>query len=109
VSYDDGNIALAADALVIRRYYFPFGDKRIPYAKIEQARRVPLTFMRGRYRIWGSGDFVHWFNLDPDRPGKSEAFIIQVSGRPFKPVITPRYPDAVAAELTSHGVNLTAG
>ena len=107
MSYDDGGVACAADALVIRRYYFPFGDKRIRYAKIEQVRRVPLTFMRGRWRIWGSGDFVHWFNLDTGRPGKSEAFVIRVSGSVFKPVITPSDPDGVAAELTAHGVNLT--
>jgi hypothetical protein len=109
VSYDDGGVACTADALVIRRYYFPFGNKSIRYVKIDQAQRVPLTFMSGRWRIWGSGDFVHWFNLDSGRPDKNEAFIINVRGSVFKPVITPRDPDSVAAELTSHGVNVTAG
>jgi len=107
VSYDDGSVALAGDALVIRRYYFPFGAKRIPYGEIEQVRRVPLTFMRGRYRLWGSGDFTHWFNLDMARPSRDDAFIIQVSGKSIKPVITPRDPDTVATELASHGVTLT--
>jgi hypothetical protein len=109
VSYDDGGVACTEDALVIRRYYFPLGDRRIPYAKIGQARRVPLTSMRGRYRIWGSGDLVHWFNLDPRRPEKSAAFIIQVADRRIRPVITPDDPDSVAAELTAHGVSVTSG
>jgi hypothetical protein len=62
VSYDDGRVACTDDALVIRLYYFPFGDKRIPYADIGQVRRTALTGMGGRYRLWGSGDFIHWVN-----------------------------------------------
>jgi hypothetical protein len=109
VTYDDGGVACTEDALVIRRYYFPFGDKRIPYAKIAQVRRVPLSFMAGRYRIWGSGDIVHWFNLDIGRPKKSAAFIIQLSDSRVRPVITPDDPDSVTAELTAHGVNVISG
>jgi len=106
VSYDDGRVACTDDALVIRWYYFPFGDKRIPYANIQQVRRTELTGMSGRYRLWGSGDFVHWANLDPDRPSKGVAFVISTSGRHMRPVITPNDPDAVAAELVSHGVTV---
>ncbi len=109
MTYDDGGVACTADALVIRRYYFPYGSRRIPYSSIGDVRRVPLTFMAGRYRIWGSGDLTHWFNLDADRSGKEVAFIIKVAGRRIKPVITPRDPDAVGAELTAHGVNVIAG
>jgi len=109
VSYDDGGVACTEDALVIRRYYFPFGARRIPYAKIGQVRRVPLTLMGGRYRIWGSSNFAHWFNLDTGRPKKSVAFIIQVSDSRVRPVITPDDPDSVTAELTAHGVNVTSG
>ncbi len=106
MSYDDGRVACTDDALVIRLYYFPFGDKRIPYANIGQVRRVPLTGMSGRYRLWGSGDFIHWANFDPDRPKKSVALIISISGRHMRPVITPDDPDAVAAALASHGVTV---
>jgi hypothetical protein len=106
VSYDDGRVACTDDALVIRRYYFPFGDKRIPYADIRQVRRAALTTMSGRYRLWGSGDFIHWLNYDPDRPKKSVALIIGVSGHRMQPVITPDDPTAVAAELASHGITV---
>ena len=106
MSYDDGRVACTDDALVIRWYYFPFGDKRIPYARIRQVRQAELTGMSGRYRIWGSGDFIHWANWDPDRPKKSVALIISVTGRGMRPVITPDDPDAVAAELASHRVTV---
>jgi hypothetical protein len=109
MTYDDGGVACTDDSLVIRHYYFPFGDKRIPYTKIEQVRRLPLSGLTGRYRIWGSGDFTHWFNLDAGRPGKTVKFVIQTSGGGIRPVITPDDPDGVQAELTAHGVNVTAG
>jgi hypothetical protein len=109
MTYDDGGVACTEDALVIRRYYFPFGDKRIPYGRIELARRERMGGLTGKYRIWGSGDFVHWYNLDAGRPAKSVQFILELSSRRVSPVITPRDPDAVAAELATHGVNVTTG
>lgn len=104
MSYDDGRVACTSDALVIRWYYFPFGSKRLRYSDISQVQRRQLTATRGKYRVWGSGDFVHWFNLDPGRPGKSVALVIRRSGRGIQPVITPDDPDGVLAELAAHGV-----
>jgi hypothetical protein len=109
MSYDDGRIALTDDALVIRNYYFPFGAKHIRYADISQVRRSPMTAMAGRYRIWGSGDLRHWYNLDPGRPGKSTKLVIELSGKSTVPVITPDRPDEVAYELATHGVEVTGG
>lgn len=111
VTYDDGVIACTEDALVIRRYYFPLakiGDKRIPYAKIRSVQRMPLTTWN-RYRLWGSGDFIHWYNLDPSRPSKSERLVIGLSGGTVEPVITPDDVDRVSAELAAHGVDVTTG
>ncbi len=105
--YDDGKIACTDAELIIRHYYFPVGDKRIPYSAIREVRRVPLGFM-GKWRIHGSGDFVHWFNLDSHRPRKDTALVIHLSGV-IKPVITPDDPDRVVAELAAHGVTTTSG
>jgi hypothetical protein len=106
-SYDDGKIACTDSELVIRNYYFPAGTKRIPYSAIKEARQVPLRIW-GKGRIWGSGDFVHWFNLDPGRPRKVTALVIHTDGH-IRPVITPDDPAAVAAELTAKSVNVTSG
>jgi hypothetical protein len=92
VTYDDGRVACTEEALVIRTYYFPPHGKR-----------------NGRYRIWGSGDFIHWYNYDPRRPRKSVALIVHVAGHRVRPVITPDNPDGVAAELAAHGVKVAAG
>jgi hypothetical protein len=106
MTYDDGRIACTDDALVIRRYYFPVGDKRIPYGAIERVRSRTMTGTSGQLRLWGSGDFVHWYNFDPDRRKKTLALEVHPAGRQVVPVITPDNADSVVAELTAHGVTI---
>lgn len=59
---------------------------------------MALSGIQGRGRIWGSGDFVHWWNLDPTRPHKSVALVLDVGGR-VRPTITPDDPERVAQLL----------
>jgi hypothetical protein len=105
VSYDDGTVACTDDELVIGRYYFPRGARRIPYRLIKQVRAVPLESMGWRIRIWGSRDLVHWWNLDLHRSDKPVALIVDTGGR-MRAVITPEDADSVTAELFTHGVHI---
>ncbi|MGH9056554.1 MAG: hypothetical protein ACRDYY_11940 [Acidimicrobiales bacterium] len=98
--YDDGRIACGDDALVIRMYYL-WGAKTIPYTAIRSVAKRPLTEVTGKWRIWGSGDLVHWWNLDPKRPRKQTALVIDL-GKRIVPMITPDDPDAVERVLTEH-------
>lgn len=91
--YDDGRIACDDTSLLIRRYY-GIAPKRIPYSSIVGVRRRPLTRWRGRWRIWGSGDFKHWYNFDAGRTKKAVALDIDTGGW-VVPTITPDDPDAV--------------
>ena len=95
LTYDDGGVACDKEGLVIRRYY-PWGAKRIPYSSIKDVTRLPLTGVNTvrRWRIWGSGDFIHWWNLDPRRPNKTVALVVDV-GRRVRPTITPDDPESV--------------
>lgn len=99
-AYDDGDIRCDDQELTIRRYY-PWGAKRIRYTSIRGVETLPLTGVNAvrRWRIWGSGDFVHWWNFDPRRPDKRIALVIDV-GRSVYPTITPDDPTAVASLLT---------
>ena len=105
--YDDGKVACTGSELVIRHYYFPIGAKRIPYSAICEVRRVPLDLL-GKWRIHGSGDFVHWFNFDLHRPRKDVALVVEL-GRRVTPVVTPDDPGQVMDALTASGVNVTSG
>jgi hypothetical protein len=100
-TYDDGAIRCDDQELIIRRYY-PWGAKRIRYTSIRGIETLPLTGLNKvrKWRLWVSGDFVHWWNLDLRRAGKSVALVIDV-GRAVRPAITPDDPTAVANILTA--------
>jgi hypothetical protein len=89
--YDDGLVALDDNGVLIRRYY-PWGHKRIPYGAIRSFERLPIRVRK--WRLWGSGDLVHWWNLDPHRPKKDVAIVIDV-GKHIRPTITPDEPETV--------------
>ena len=83
----------------VRGYYFPWGTKTIPYASIRSLDRFTMSALRGKGRIWGSGDLRHWANLDPQRPKKSVGFFVDV-GRRIVPFLTPDDPDAFERVIT---------
>jgi len=100
VPYDDGRIACDDEAVIIRWYYL-WGHKRIPYTAIRSVTERPLAPIRGKWRLWGSGDFVHWYNLDGTRPKKQTAIEIDL-GRRIRPTITPDDPAAVVRMIRDH-------
>ncbi len=106
MSYADRWIECTDSAVRIRGYYFPWGTKTIKYADIRDTVRAPLRMLRGRARIWGTSNPRMWAGLDPKRPTKTDAFVLD-TGRSVKPFVTPDKPDAFAAELTAHAVKIT--
>ena len=99
--YEDRWVTCAPDAITIRGYYFPWGDKRIPYSSIRSMRRVSLSALRGKGRIWGTANPRLWASLDPRRPGKQTALILDL-GRRVQPFVTPDDPDAFEAAIRGH-------
>jgi hypothetical protein len=95
--YEDGKIACDETGLTIRQYY-PWGAKRIPYSSNRPVKRSSLGNAR-KWRLWGSGDLVHWWNLDLDRPKQEIALDIDTGGR-IRPTITPDDPGMVERILT---------
>lgn len=95
VLYEDRWITCEPDRLIIRGYYL-WGRKVIAYRDIQAVTRRPLTPLTGSWRIWGTTDPRYWFHLDPQRPRKQTALVLDV-GKWVKPVITPDDPEQVAA------------
>jgi hypothetical protein len=99
--YQDRWIECTDRAIVVRGYYFPWGTKRIDYAAIESLDRFTMTALRGKGRIWGSGDLRHWANLDPGRPRKSIGFFVNL-GRRVIPFLTPDDPEVFERVVRAH-------
>ena len=91
--YRDRWIECTDTELRIRGYYFPWGTRRIAYGTIRSVRRVRLTAMRGRWRIWGTASPRYWASLDP-APRKADGLVLDVGGF-VRPFITPDDCDAV--------------
>lgn len=98
--YDDGRIACGDEGITIRWYYL-WGAKRIPFRAIRSAKTFPLKPIRGKWRIWGSGDLVHWYNLDGNRPNKKIGIEIDMGGR-VRPCITPDDVETVIRIIAEH-------
>lgn len=100
-AYRDRWISCDDDEIRIRAYYFPWGTKRIPYGSVRGIRRVAMDALHGQGRIWGTGNFRYWAGLDPRRPSKTVAFILDI-GRRVSPFLTPDDPDAFEQAVRGH-------
>jgi hypothetical protein len=96
--YDDGIIRCDEEGIEIRRYYFPSGTKHVKYGQVKGLARIDMSPLKGKLRIWGTGNFKIWANLDTKRPHKEVAFIID-NGKSVKPFVTPDDPDAFEAVI----------
>lgn len=92
-AYHDRWISCTDDGIRVRAYYFPWGAKRIPYGSVRSMRKVSMSALHGKARIWGTGNLKYWASLDPQRPSKPVAFILDL-GRAVSPFLTPDDPDA---------------
>lgn len=101
IEYQDRWITCTGDGIEIRGYYFPWGTKRIRYGAIRSVQRVELSTFRGRGRIWGTGNPRYWAHLDPRRPAKHTALVLDL-GRPVRPLISPDDPEAVDSCIRAH-------
>jgi hypothetical protein len=99
--YADPRIEAAPGGLRIRHYYFPWGDKRIPYETIRSVRRVEIGPLRGRLRLWGTANPRYWANLDLGRFRKKKGFVLDL-GRSVRPFLTPDDPAAFETALRAH-------
>jgi hypothetical protein len=96
--YNDGKIECTATGVHIHGYYFPYLTKVVPYNSIKGMRRFEMTALRGRWRIWGTGTFRYWANLDINRPKKKIGLLLDL-GKFTNPFITPDDPDTVEAVI----------
>lgn len=99
--YMDPKIRCTDQGIEIRDYYFPGIAKRIPWGALKGVRKAQVSALRGRARIWGTANFRYWANLDPKRPRKSTAFLLDI-GRAVQPFVTPDDPGAFESAMKSH-------
>jgi len=80
--YSDRLVDITDDAIVLKRYYFPFGSRRVAFSEIQRVDSEEPTVLNGKWRLWGTGTFTTWFPLDWRRPSRDRLFFVNLlSGR----------------------------
>ncbi len=84
VLYSDKLIEISDDSILFCHYYFPFFSKKIvKFFDIEKIVVEEPTLRNGKYRYWGTGDFLHWF---PSDFGRSKRDVIYTLFRKNKKI-----------------------
>jgi hypothetical protein len=81
VLYSDHLVEISVETILFRRYYFPFGAKRLRLADIERVAVEEPTFATGKYRLQGSAGLHTWSPLDLQRPKRGKIFLIIERGK----------------------------
>lgn len=77
ILYSDKLVVIKETGILLRNFYFPtFSDKNIMFSEIEKIEIVKPTLISGKFRYWGTGDFLHWFPLDIKRNKRDAIFIL---------------------------------
>ena len=99
--YSDRVVRMDDRGIVIRHYYWPAGNKRIPYADIRGIAVRPLRAWHGQYRVHGVDHRRRWYSRDRTRGEKETAIDLDIGGLVY-PVLTPEDPQWVAELLQQH-------
>lgn len=104
VRYADKLVEITDDGIRFLLYYVPFGSKTVPFADVEYIRAAKAGLTTGKWRIWGTGDFVTWFPCDVRRPRRDTIFFLKLKGKTKFIGFTVEDPRAVIALLEAKGV-----
>ena len=77
ILYSDKLIEIRDNTILFRNYYFPtLSNKIVEFCDIEKIVLKKPSLKNGKFRYWGSGDFVHWFPLDNQRNIRDVIYIL---------------------------------
>jgi hypothetical protein len=107
VLYSDSLVEISTETIVFRRYYFPFGPKRLNLSDIERVVvRLP-SFATGKYRLQGSAGLHTWSPMDLQRPRRRKIFFLYLRGQKLR--ISFTVEDEGAVERLLREKNLLQG
>ncbi len=102
--YSDRLLEITDDTIVLRRYYFPWGTRRVAFTDVERIVSERPTWRNGKWRVWGTGTFRTWFPLDWRRSSRDRLFFITLSTSKLRIGFTAEDSERVLAILAEKGV-----
>ncbi len=77
--YSDSLVKVYETNILFQNYYFPFGSKVVEFSDILGFEKKSPTILNGKWRIWGTGNFIVWYPLDWKRPRRNSIFRIRLA------------------------------
>jgi len=85
ILYADKLVEIRNGYILFHNYYFPIPtSKSVTFDEIEKIFMLKPTLINGKYRYWGSGDFIHWFPLDLRRSKRDVIFMLHRKNKKVK-------------------------
>jgi hypothetical protein len=98
---------VSESGIQFRHYYFPIGSKSVPFADIMSIESKPNTLLNGKWRLWGTGDFMTWFPRDWKRPQRSSIFFLRLAGQKIRIGFTVENAEQFIRVIESKGVKVS--
>jgi hypothetical protein len=95
VFYSDSLIEISAETILFKRYYFPFGAKRLKLSDIERIVVQKPSFLTGKFRLQGSAGLHTWSPMDLQRPRRRKIFFIRLRSQKLRISFTVENDEAV--------------
>ena len=102
--YEDGLITITGDAITFRNYSLLLKPRTVALADIDHIDVKASSITTGKYRMWGSGNFIMWFPLDSARSSRDRIFHAFLKIRGMSVGFTVERSAEVAAILRSRGL-----
>ncbi len=81
VLYSDSLVEISSETMLFRRYYFPFGAKRLKLSDIQRVVVQKPSFSTGKYRLQGSAGLHTWSPMDLQRPRRRQIFFMHLQNQ----------------------------
>lgn len=78
--YTDKLVDVFDNGIRLKEYYFPSAKaKFVKFSDILEIMKKQPTLMNGKWRYWGTGDFMTWFPSDWNRSKRDFIFFIRLT------------------------------
>jgi hypothetical protein len=75
--YKDKLIEITDNSITFLNYYYPSSKRlTVQFSDIEKIISKMPTLFSGKYRYWGTGNFITWFPKDFKRNSRDKIFIL---------------------------------
>ena len=107
IIYSDKLVDVIDNGIRIKEYYFPSARaKFIKFSEIKKISKQQPTLKNGKWRYWGTGDFVTWFPSDWNRSKREYIFLMRLTSQRIRIGFTVENSKAFIEAIESKGIEI---